>query len=301
MKTTYNQYAKGGTTPMYKHGGTHPTEKERGIRAQDYKQGQPLTENQLGFLTQSLSDEERELFQDMYSQGLIRNDSVKSMFQQGKPMSASDFRESVLKDSDGPATTANLNREFGKMFGDGMKSQTQGSGLAKAQGYAGKVNSYTLKADRDVDPTYGQDPKGEDMAMIDPRQPDSIPQDREKQIIEQLIKEDRIPPPTEKTPDPIKVIKELEASGIPLTEENISDYTGTEKMRASGIGTDMQKLGRLLAAQAGVSDSEEEEEKSNLMDAFQELEMGGRIFNRKRTHNAKQLRDMLDADRRRIR
>ena len=71
-------------------------------------------------------------------------------------------------------------------------------------------------------------------------------------------------------------------------------------MRASGIGTDMQKLGRLLAAQAGVSDSEEEE-KSNLMDAFQELEMGGRIFNRKRTYNAKQLRDMLDADRRRIR
>lgn len=293
MKTTYNQYANGGTTP---------TEKERGIRAQDYKGGQPLTENQLGFLTQSLSDEERELFQDMYSQGLIDNSSVKSMFRQGKPMSGSDFRASVLKDADGPATTANLTNRYGKMFNEGMKGLgTSGAGRTVQGGKKVHANVYRLQADQDVDPTYGQDPKGEDMAMIDPRQPDSTPAEYEKKIIEQLIKKDLKPPPTEKTPDdPIKVIKELEASGIPLTEENISDYTGTEKMRASGIGTDMQKLGRLLAAQAGVSDSEEEE-KSNLMDAFQELEMGGRIFNRKRTYNAKQLRDMLDADRRRIR
>ena len=295
MKTTYNQYAAGGTTP---------TEKEKGIRAQDYKQGAPLTENQLEFLTQSLSDEERELFQDMYSQGLIRNDSVKSMFQQGKPMSASDFRESVLKDADGPATTANLNREFGKMFDDGMKSRTQGSGLAKIQGYGGKANVYRLQADQDVDPTYGQDPKGEDMAMIDPRQPDSIPAEYEKQIIDQLIKKKGTPPPKD-GPDPIKVIRDgLEASDIGLRDEEvISDTLGTAATTSGGEQATKERLLRsLIESQLNTTEDVEDPNSSQkYMSSFQELETGGRIFNRKRTYNAKQLRDMLDADRRRIR
>lgn len=165
---------------MYEHGGTHPTEKERGIRAQDYKGGQPLTENQLGFLTQSLSDKERELFQDMYSQGLIDNSSVKSMFRQGKPMSGLDFRESVLKDADGPATSANLNREFGKMFGDGMKTQTQGSGLAKVMGYGGQANVYKLKVDQDYTEPKKEIPEKEEVVeevVVEEQPEDLIPAD----------------------------------------------------------------------------------------------------------------------------
>ena len=299
MKTTYNQYANGGTTPR-----DRALEKERGIRAQDYKQGAPLTENQLEFLTQSLSDEERELFQDMYSQGLIDNSSVKSMFRQGKPMSGSDFRASVLKDADGPATTANLNREFGKMLGDGMKSRTQGSGLAKIQGYGGKANVYRLQADQDVDPTYGQDPKGEDMAMIDPRQPDSIPAEYEKQIIDQLIKKKGTPPPKD-GPDPIKVIKDrLEASDIGLRDEEvISDTLGTAATTSGGEQATKERLLRsLIESQLNTTEDVEDPNSSQkYMSSFQELGTGGRIFNRKRTYNAKQLRDMLDADRRRIR
>ena len=300
MKTTYNQYANGGTTPR-----DRALEKERGIRAQDYKQGAPLTENQLEFLTQSLSDEERELFQDMYSQGLIRNDSVKSMFQQGKPMSASDFRESVLKDADGPATTANLTNRYGKMFNKGMKGLgTSGAGRTIQGGNKVHANVYRLQADQDVDPTYGQDPKGEDMAMIDPRQPDSIPAEYEKQIIDQLIKKKGTPPPKD-GPDPIKVIRDgLEASDIGLRDEEvISDTLGTAATTSGGEQATKERLLRsLIESQLNTTEDVEDPNSSQkYMSSFQELETGGRIFNRKRTYNAKQLRDMLDADRRRIR
>ena len=300
MKTTYNQYAAGGKTPR-----DRALEKERGIRAQDYKQGAPLTENQLEFLTQSLSDEERELFQDMYSQGLIRNDSVKSMFQQGKPMSASDFRESVLKDADGPATTANLTNRYGKMFNKGMKGLgTSGAGRTIQGGNKVHANVYRLQADQDVDPTYGQDPKGEDMAMIDPRQPDSIPAEYEKQIIDQLIKKKGTPPPKD-GPDPIKVIRDgLEASDIGLRDEEvISDTLGTAATTSGGEQATKERLLRsLIESQLNTTEDVEDPNSSQkYMSSFQELETGGRIFNRKRTYNAKQLRDMLDADRRRIR
>lgn len=300
MKTTYNQYAAGGKTPR-----DRALEKERGIRGEDYKGGQPLTENQLAFLTQSLSDEERELFQDMYSQGLIHNDSVKSMFRQGKPMSGSDFRASVLKDADGPATTANLTNKYGKAFKDGMKGLgTSGAGRTIQGGNKVDVNVYRLQADQDVDPTYGQDPKGEDMAMIDPRQPDSIPAEYEKQIIDQLIEKKGTPPPKD-GPDPIKVIRDgLEASNIGLRDEEvISDTLGTAATTSGGQQATKERLLRsLIESQMNTTeDAEDPNSSQKYMSSFQELETGGRIFNRKRTYNAKQLRDMLDADRRRIR
>ena len=309
MKTTYNQYAAGGTTPR-----DRALEKEKGLRPQDYKGGQPLTENQLEFLTQSLSDEERELFQDMYSQGLIHNDSVKSMFRQGKPMSASAFRASVLKNADGPATTANLNREFGKMFGDGMKTQSQGSGLAKIQGYGGKANVYRLQADQDWSPEVLEEPIDDPIEPtgsstdeikhdpLKPLQPDVIPRDPDKslEIIEQLIEKKE----EKEDPDPIKVIKDrLEASNIGLKDEEvISDTLGTAATTSGGEQATKERLLRsLIEAQLNTTEDVEDPNSSQkYMSSFQELEMGGRIFNRARTYDAKQLRDMLEADRRKL-
>ena len=294
MKTTYNQYAEGGTTP---------TEKEKGIRAQDYKGGQPLTENQLGFLTQSLSDEERELFQDMYSQGLIEPSSVKSMFQQGKPMSGSDFRTSVLKDADGPATTANLNREFGKMFGDGMKTQSQGSGLARLQGFGGKANIYRLRADSEYEEpeetpeVIPDEPEAnipDPVAPIVPKTPETTKKEILKQIIKQVTKEE----PVEEEPELMKVVKKLEANNIGLRDEEvISDTLGTA---ATTSGGEQATKERLLRSLMEAAKTPEAVERPNYMDAFQELETGGRIFNRTRTYDAKQLRDMLEADRRKL-
>jgi len=304
MKTTYNQYAEGGTTP---------TEKEKGIRAQDYKQGAPLTENQLEFLTQSLSGEERELFQDMYSQGLIEPSSVKSMFRQGKPMSGSDFRTSVLKDADGPATAANLNREFGKMFGDGMKTQSQGSGLARLQGFGGKANVYRLQTDQDWSPEVLEDPIEDPITTgsstdeikhdpLKPLQPDVIPRvpDKSLEIREQPIEKKE----EKEDPDPIKVIKDrLEASNIGLRDEEvISDTLGTAATTSGGEQATKERLLRsLIESQLNTTkDVEDPNSSQKYMSSFQELGTGGRIFNRTRTYDAKQLRDMLEADRRKL-
>ena len=202
------------------------------------------------------------------------------------------------------------------MFGDGMKSQTQGSGLARLQGYGGKANVYRLQADQDWSPEVLEDPIDDptptssstdeiNQEPLKPLQPDVIPRvpDKSLEIIEQLIEKKGTPPPKD-GPDPIKVIKDrLEASDIGLRDEEvISDTLGTAATTSGGEQATKERLLRsLIESQLNTTEDVEDPNSSQkYMSSFQELETGGRIFNRTRTYDAKQLRDMLEADRRKL-
>ena len=217
----------------YENGGK-PKGEGGSIDWRDYKKGDPLNPEQLEFLTQTMSDEERVLFQDMYSQDIIRGDDIKDLLRQEKPVNVARFREMFLKKNAKGATQDDLKTKFTKNYiGEGMKEQGKGVGRRE-------INTGQIFADVDVDPVFRQEPRTvEDVDMLDLRKPGLIPTEYEKDIIiperkteesfDRLVEED-----DELEPDP-EIRESLEPSTMDLRELNPSDYTGsTEDQRAVG-------------------------------------------------------------------
>ena len=217
----------------YENGGK-PKGEGGSIDWRDYKKGDPLNPEQLEFLTQTMSDEERVLFQDMYSQDIIRGDDIKDLLRQEKPVNVARFREMFLKKNAKGATQDDLKTKFTKNYiGEGMKEQGKGVGRRE-------INTGQIFADVDVDPVFRQEPRTvEDVDMLDLRKPGLIPTEYEKDIIiperkteesfDRLVEED-----DELEPDP-EIRESLEPSTMDLRELNPSDYTGsTAEQRATG-------------------------------------------------------------------
>jgi hypothetical protein len=217
----------------YENGGK-PKGEGGSIDWRDYKKGEPLNPEQLEFLTQTMSDEERVLFQDMYSQDIIRGDDIKDLLRQEKPVNVARFREMFLKKNAKGATQDDLKTKFTKNYiGEGMKEQGKGVGRRE-------INTGQIFADVDVDPVFRQEPRTvEDVDMLDLRKPGLIPTEYDKDIIiperkteesfDRLVEED-----DELEPDP-EIRESLEPSTMDLRELDPSDYTGsTEDQRAVG-------------------------------------------------------------------
>ena len=217
----------------YENGGK-PKGEGGSIDWRDYKKGDPLNPEQLEFLTQTMSDEERVLFQDMYSQDIIRGDDIKDLLRQEKPVNVARFREMFLKKNAKGATQDDLKTKFTKNYiGEGMKEQGKGVGRRE-------INTGQIFADVDVDPVFRQEPRTvEDVDMLDLRKPGLIPTEYDKDIIiperkteesfDRLVEED-----DELEPDP-EIRESLEPSTMDLRELDPSSYTGsTEDQRAVG-------------------------------------------------------------------
>ena len=191
MRTLYDKMEHGGLHKM-EHGGKH----EGLIDYTDYNAdgSTALNPDTVDFLTQEMNSEEKELFMDMYSQGLIDYRNIKNLLRQEKPMSASNFRENVLKDPEGPATQANLTNEYGKLFGSGMKEKrVRNAPLSGKQtrGRQVKVNIYHPQASRmdkdDILIPSGE--KAEDIDRIEPRKATTIPTERPSQDLTMRMRE----------------------------------------------------------------------------------------------------------------
>ena len=227
----------------YPHGGLHKMEhggKHEGLMDYtDYKAdgSTALNTDTVDFLTQEMNSEEKELFMDMYSQGLIDYRNIKGLLRQGKPMSASNFRENVLKDPEGPATQANLTNEYGKLFGSGMKERrVRNAPLSGKQtrGRQVKVNMYHPQASRmdkdDILIPSGE--KAEDIDRIEPRKATTIPTERPSQDLTMRMRE--VPERAEQIVEEVEeqeVIEtlspEMPPSPMKFDIQGRSDRTGT--------------------------------------------------------------------------
>jgi len=224
------------------------------IDYRDYKAdgSTALNTDTVDFLTQEMDSEEKELFMDMYSQGLVDYRAVKSLLRQEKPMNVSLFRKGVLKDPEGPATQANLTNEYGKLFGSGMKERrVKNRPLAGKQlrGRLVDVNVFYPTASRmdEDDILIPSGEKGEDIGPIEPLKATAIPIERREQDITMRMRE--LPERTE------EIVEEQEVEDIPETlapgpsqidlgipEPIYTDYTGGMETLATGPFQQQERL-----------------------------------------------------------
>lgn len=238
MRTLYDKMEHGGK--HYPHGGLHKMEhggKHEGLMDYtDYKAdgSTALNTDTVDFLTQEMNSEEKELFMDMYSQGLIDYRNIKGLLRQGRPMSATNFRENVLKNPEGPATQANLTNEYGKLFGSGMKERRVRNAPLSGKQTRGRqvnVNMYHPQASRmdkdDILIPSGE--KGEDIGRIEPLEATAIPTERPEQDITMRTRE--VPERTEQIVEEQEVVEtlspEMPPSPMKFDIQGRSDRTGT--------------------------------------------------------------------------
>lgn len=257
---------------LYEHGGKH----EGLIDYRNYKAdgSTALNTDTVDFLTQEMNEEEKELFMDMYSQGLIDYRGIKTNLRRQKPLSASAFRKNVLKNPEGPATQANLTNEYGKFLGSGMRERTvRRTPLTGKQtrGRQVKVNIYYPEASRmdEDDILIPQGEKGKDVGRIQPLEATEIPIERRERDITMRTME-----APEQIAEEQEVVEdsspELPPSQMRFDIQGRSDRTGTG---GEGGSSDVP-----TQADAGLYGTTEPQQSFRLLKEGETREKGGRLY-----------------------
>ena len=216
-----NNYNLGGLVDRYDEGGkkTGETSAQRGARKsaaeeafdKDWKMGDPLSEGQLTLLTNNWSDADRNLFSEMYNAGLVDGRIFKSNFKSGRPLSASNFRERVLKDPQGDASVENLTLKHRKLFDKSLKDPNFRSALFSNQVKSNRV----LNIDDDRAFNY-EVPEVEEVIQDEKIVEDETPVVEEKVNVDEIPVKDPVKTPTVVKKDivPQEVVVEKEEEEV---------------------------------------------------------------------------------------